>query len=328
MPSLYLCRILSVSGLNRFVFQMKFENLSDLRVLVETARGGTLTAAARVLDITPAAASAMLKRLEVQVGARLFERSTRAMRLTPQGQTLLDYAARALELLEEGASQAQSESGALRGTVRLAAPSDLSRSVLLPWLDEFGRQHAGVHIALSVSDRVQDVRRDAVDVALRYGDLADSQLAARALTVTHRVPCAAPAYLARAGTPRHPSELVQHRLISLHIAGRRETRWTLTRGADTVAVPVEAALSADDGAIAHDWALAGAGIAYKSALDIHAHLRSGALVALLPDWVGQRYALSAVLPSNRFIPARVRALVDHLAARFESLGAEGLPGRR
>ncbi|MDR6214056.1 DNA-binding transcriptional LysR family regulator [Paracidovorax wautersii] len=322
MPRLYLCRIQPVSRLISFVFQMKFENLSDLRVLVETARGGTLTAAARVLDVTPAAASAMLKRLEAQVGARLFERSTRAMRLTPQGQTLLDYAARALDLLEEGASQAQSESGALRGTIRVAAPSDLSRSVLLPWLDAFGREHGGVHIALSVSDRVQDVRRDAVDLALRYGDLADSQLAARPLATTHRVPCAAPQYLARHGTPQHPSELAQHRLISLHIAGRRETRWTFTRGADTVPLPVEAALSADDGAIAHDWALAGAGIAYKSALDIHAHLRTGALVALLPDWTGQRYALSAVLPSNRFVPARVRALVDHLAARFALLSAE------
>jgi len=79
---------------------MKIENLSDLQVLVQTARGGTLTAAAHALGITPAAASATLKRLEAQLGARLFERSTRAMRLTPQGQTLLDYAVRAFELLD------------------------------------------------------------------------------------------------------------------------------------------------------------------------------------------------------------------------------------
>ena len=305
---------------------MKIENLADLRVLVETARGGSLTAAARALELTPAAASAMLKRLEARVGVRLFERSTRAMRLTPQGQTLLDYAERALELLEEGAGRAQSLSGALRGTVRIAAPSDLARSLLLPWLDAFAQAHPGVHVALTVSDRLHDVRRDAVDVALRYGELADSQLAARTLCITRRLPCAAPAYLARHGTPGHPRELAAHRLVSLHIAGRREVRWTFTRGsgagADSATVPVDAALSCDDGAIVHDWALAGAGIAYKSALDVRDHLRAGRLVALLPDWTGQRYVLSAVLPSNRFVPARVRALVDHLAACFQALTGE------
>ncbi|WOI45406.1 LysR family transcriptional regulator [Acidovorax sp. BLS4] len=309
---------------------MKFENISDLRVLVETARGGSLTAAARVLEITPAAASAMLKRLEAQVGARLFERSTRAMRLTDQGQTLLDYAARALELLEEGASQAASEAGALRGTVRVAAPSDLSRSLLLPWFDRFLQQHPGVHLALSVSDRVQDVRRDAVDVALRYGALADSQLIARPLCITRRVACAAPAYLARRGVPRHPAELAGHDCLTLHIAGRREVRWHFERAADgeAVSVAVEGERSVDDGSIAHEWALAGGGIVYKSAIDVRASLRSGALVALLPDWRGQRYALHAVLPSHRFMPARVRALVDHVAQCCAALVAEeaAMPG--
>ncbi|GKT01671.1 LysR family transcriptional regulator [Acidovorax sp. SUPP3434] len=309
---------------------MKFENISDLRVLVETARGGSLTAAARVLEITPAAASAMLKRLEAQVGARLFERSTRAMRLTDQGQTLLDYAARALELLEEGASQAASEAGALRGTVRVAAPSDLSRSLLLQWFDGFLQQHPGVHLALSVSDRVQDVRRDAVDVALRYGALADSQLIARPLCITRRVACAAPAYLARRGVPRHPADLAGHDCLTLHIAGRREVRWHFERAADgeAVSVTVEGERSVDDGSIAHEWALAGGGIVYKSAIDVRASLLSGALVALLPDWRGQRYALHAVLPSHRFVPARVRALVDHVAQCCAALVAEeaAMPG--
>ena len=101
---------------------MKIDNPADLRVLVQTAHGGTLTAAARALGITPAAASATLKRLEAQLGTRLFERSTRAMRLTPQGQILLDYAARAFELLDEGESQVTADRAELVGTVRVAAP--------------------------------------------------------------------------------------------------------------------------------------------------------------------------------------------------------------
>jgi len=300
---------------------MKFENIADLRVLVETARGGSLTAAAKALDITPAAASAMLKRLEAEVGARLFERSTRAMRLTEQGQTLLDYAGRALDLLQEGASQAASQAGALRGTVRVAAPSDLSRSLLLGWFDEFLLRHPGVQIALSASDRLQDVRRDAVDLAVRYGALADSQLVARRLCVTRRVACAAPAYVARHGAPAHPSELAGHDCLTLHIGGRRELRWQFepAGGGDAVSVPVPGARSVDDGSVAHAWALAGHCVVYKSALDVRAHLQSGALVALLPGWLGQRYEVNAVLPSNRFVPARVRALVEHLAHRFADL---------
>ena len=297
---------------------MQFENLSDLRVLVETARGGSLTAAARALGVTPAAASAMLKRLETQLQVRLFERSTRAMRLTPQGQTLLDYATRALELIEEGAGQASAAVGALRGGIRVAVSSDLGRGVLLPWLDDFLAQHSGVQIALSASDQVLDVRRDAVDLALRYGaaELRDSQLVARPLCTTRRVACAAPAYLQRRGTPTHPRELAQHNCIALQIGGRREQRWSFERAGEQLDVPISGDRSADDGAVAREWAMAGAGIVYKSRLDVYAALQRGQLVALLPDWAGQPYTLYATLPSNRFVPARVHALVEHLAARL------------
>src|SRR4051812_32931469 len=154
---------------------MRIENVSDLRVLVQSARHGSLTAAARVLGVTPAAASATLKRVEAQLGTRLFERSMRAMRLTPVGQTLLEYATRAFDLLTEGESQVTEDRGALVGTLRIAAPSDLCHTTLLPWFDEFLVEHPGLTMTLSVGDRALDVVRDEVDVALRYGELADSR---------------------------------------------------------------------------------------------------------------------------------------------------------
>jgi DNA-binding transcriptional LysR family regulator len=309
---------------------MKVENLEDLRVLVETARGGTLTAASHVLGVTPAAASAMLKRLEARLGERLFERSTRAMRLTPAGQTLLDYASRALELLQEGEAQLATQSRSLVGTVRVAAPSDLTRSVLLPWLDAFVQAHPGVRLALSVTDRVQDVMRDAVDVALRYGTLSDSRLAARTLFTTRRVLCASPAYLKQHKAPRTPEDLLQHNCLTFHLNHRRYMAWRFEKGGQWTEVRVEGDRDADDAAIAHQWALAGAGVVYKSELDLVHDLREGRLVRLLPAWQGEHYPLNAVLPSNRFVPARVRALVDFLAERFASLPAQkpGRPGAR
>lgn len=305
---------------------MKIQNVEDLRVLVETARGGSLTAAAAVLGISPAAASAMLKRLEAQLDARLFERSTRAVRITQQGQTLLNYAMSALELLEEGEAQLASENRSLVGAVRVAAPSDLTRSVLLPWIDAFVEGHPGVRVALSVSDRVQDVLRDAVDIALRYGVLSDSGLVARPLYTTRRVLCAAPTYLQRHGAPVAPQDLCHHNCLTFHLAGKRYATWRFEKAGVWREVLVDGDRDTDDAAIAHQWARAGAGLLYKSELDVVHDLASGALVRLLPDWHGEHYPLNAILPSNRFVPARVRALVDFLAMRFADLEMVQKPG--
>ncbi|ABE46970.1 LysR family transcriptional regulator [Polaromonas sp. JS666] len=300
---------------------MKIENVEDIRVLVETARCGTLTAAA---------ASAMLKRLEAQLGARLFERSTRAMRITQQGQTLLDYATRALELLEEGEAQLSSDSRSLMGTVRVAAPSDLTRSVLLPWFDDFISAHPGVRLALTVTDRVQDVIRDTVDLALRYGELSDSRLVARSLFTTRRVLCASPAYLKCHAAPLTPQQLGQHNCLTFHLNNKRYATWRFEKGGEWTEVRIDGDRDADDAAIAHQWGLAGEGLLYKSELDLVHDLASGALLRLLPGWNGEHYPLNAILPSNRFVPARVRALVDFLAARFTALEAQkpGAPTAR
>ncbi|RZL63054.1 MAG: LysR family transcriptional regulator [Variovorax sp.] len=295
---------------------MAIENLSDLQVLVHTARGGTLTAAARTLGLTPAAASATLKRLEAQVGARLFERSTRAMRLTPQGQTLLDYASRAFELLAEGESLVSADRGALLGTVRVAAPSDLTRRVLMPWFDEFLSLHPGVQLALSVGDRPLDVMRDEVDVALRSGPLADSRLVARRLADSRPVLCASPDYLRRHPAPRTPQDLLQHNCLTFHRAGRRQRLWRFFRDGQWTEVRVDGDRTADDASLARQWALAGVGITFKSELDVRQDEAAGALVRLLPEWDTEPYPLHALLPSGRFVPARVRALVDFLALKF------------
>ena len=290
-------------------------------MLVQTARGGTLTAAARVLGMTPAAASAALKRLEAQVGARLFERSTRAMRLTPQGQTLLDYASRAFELLAEGESLVSADRGALVGTVRVAAPSDLTRRVLLPWFDEFLALHPGVQLALSVGDQPLDVMRDEVDVALRYGPLADSRLVARHLAEGRPVLCASPDYLRRHPALQVPQDLLQHNCLTFHRGGRRQRLWRFFRDGQWTDVRVDGDRTADDASLAREWALAGVGITFKSELDLRQDEASGALMRLLPEWDTEPYPLHALLPSGRFVPARVRALVDFLAERFSRANA-------
>ena len=304
-----------------FHFQLKIENVGDLRVLVQTAAGGSLTAAARTLGITPAAASATLKRLEAQLGTRLFERSTRAMRLTPPGQILLDYAQRAFELLAEGESQLDAERGALVGTVRVSAPSDLTRTVLMPIFDEFLRLHPGVKLSLSVGDRVLDVLRDEVDVALRYGELSDSRLVARKLVLARPVLSASPEYLRRCGTPRLPMDLVDHNCIAFTRGGRPFNAWRFCQDGQWTTVRVSGDRVVDDASLAREWAVAGAGIILKTELEQKRDLQSGALVPLLTEWQTDPYPLHALLPSGRFLPNRVRALVDFVAERFSALSS-------
>jgi DNA-binding transcriptional LysR family regulator len=297
---------------------MKIENIGDLRVLVQTAHGGSLTAAARALGITPAAASATLKRLEAQLGTRLFERSTRAMRLTSPGQILLDYAQRAFELLDEGESQVDADRATLVGTVRVAAPSDLTRNVLLPLFDEFMAAHPGLQLRLSVGDRVLDVLRDEVDVAIRYGALADSRLVARTLAAARPICSASPGYLSRHPAPRTPQDLAGHNCITFDRGGRRHRAWRFCRDGQWTEVRVDGDRSADDASLAREWALAGKGVILKSEIDQRRDLDSGALVPLLTEWQTEPYPLHALLPSGRFVPNRVRALVEFVALKFSA----------
>ena len=297
---------------------MKIENISDLHVLIQTAKGGSLSAAAAALNITPAAASATLKRLETQLGSRLFERSTRALRITAQGQILLDYAQRAFELLHEGESQASADHAGLIGTLRIAAPSDLTRTVLLPWLSEFMEMHPGVQLHLSIGDRPLDVLRDEVDIALRYGKLHESGLVARLLMNTQTVLCAAPSYLQQHGTPQTPEELTQHNCLIFERSGRPYRLWKFSKDGKTKEISVSGDRSMDDAALAREWAITGAGVILKSRIDIKEDVRNGRLTTFLNDWETEEYPLHALLPSNRFIPTRVRTFVDFLAERFAS----------
>jgi DNA-binding transcriptional LysR family regulator len=296
---------------------MRFENIADLEVLIHTARTGSLTGAAAALGVTPAAASATLKRLEAQLHTRLFERSTRAMRLTPQGQTLLEYATRAFELVAEGAAQVTADRANIVGVIRVTAPSDLTRAVLLPWIDEFIAAHPGVHIALSVGDRTLDVIRDEVDVAIRYGELADSRLVARRLLDAQPIVTAAPAYLARHPAPNTPADLVGHNCLIFGRGGRSFRVWKFVRDGVWSEVRVTSDRSVDDASLARQWAIAGAGILFKTAIEQQRDLESGALVRLLPQWQTEPYPLNAVLPGGRFVPNRVRMFVDFLARKLE-----------
>ncbi len=292
---------------------MKIKNLGDLEVFMLTAESGSLSAAARLLNISPALTSAALKRLETDLGLMLFVRSTRSLRLTPEGQRLLPAAKLALQELHDALEELSTGKQVIRGHLQISIPSDLGRNQVLNWLDAFQNEYPEVTIRLHLSDSITDLYRQPVDVAIRYGDLPDSNLIALPLLPQNRrVLCASPVYLAKHGKPNTPDELSRHNCLRFNLDDNVHEQWQFYRDGQTLTVMVNGNRRANDGDAVHRWALAGHGIAYKSMLDVLPSLRTGELVRLCPDWEGETTPLWLVCADRRQLSPTVVLLREHL----------------
>jgi DNA-binding transcriptional LysR family regulator len=192
--------------------------IDDLALFVRTAALGSFSNAAREVGLLPGQVAAAIKRLEKELDVRLFARSTRSLRLTAEGQQYLPNAQNVLDTLKDGREKLRRESPELQGVLQVAAPSDLGRNVLLPWLSGFRREHPALSIRLFLSDQVADLFRDPVDIAIRYGLLEDANYIAGRLA---RLPGTSRSAV-DAGRPAAP------RLPALH-AGRAPLRQVANR---------------------------------------------------------------------------------------------------
>jgi DNA-binding transcriptional LysR family regulator len=294
------------------------DNLGDIRLFVEAANLGGLSAAGRKLGLSPAAASARLVKLESGLHTRLFERTTRHLRLTEEGRTYLAYCQQALQALDDGQAFLQAGKSVVRGKVRVSATSDFGRHVLNGWLDEFNTQYPEVRFALVLSDSLSNLLQDDIDLAIRFGVPADSSFVARPLASNRRVLCASPGYLAKHGAPEHPRDLERFDCIVLGSAAGPANDWRFTQNGkvESHTVPLANARETNDGAVAREWAVHGYGIAMKSIWDIGADLRAGRLNILLPQWQSADAPVHALYQRNRYMAPRVRALLDFLITRF------------
>jgi DNA-binding transcriptional LysR family regulator len=293
--------------------------LDDVQIFVQTADAGSFSAAARLLDTTPAMASNAIQRLERELGARLFVRSTRSMRLSNDGERYLPHARAMLGALAGGAQALAEGRGEVGGPLRLSMPSDLGRNVVLPMLDAFQALYPAVTLQLRLSDRSADLHRQPLDAALRYGTLDDSGLVAQPLAPDNRrALCASPDYLARHGTPKHPDDLVHHNCLCFVWGDVVLDRWTfdLPKGPHTVKVSGDRI--SDDAEISHRWGVAGRGIVYKSRIDVAADIAAGRLVELLPGQ-GERAPLHLVSAHRSQLTPVVQRLRDFLREQIAAL---------
>ncbi|MGY2047292.1 LysR family transcriptional regulator [Methylobacterium sp. JK268] len=297
------------------------DRAGEMAAFVAVIAAGSFAGAARRLGLTPSAVSRIVARLEARLGVRLILRTTRSLHLTAEGETYGRAARRILADLDD-TEQALADQGRPRGRVRVSAATAHGRLVVVPILAAFAALHPGIVVEIELSDELADVLGGRVDLAVRFGPLADSPLTARRLGETGRTVVASPAYLARAGTPRVPADLAVHNCLDFSFR-RIEPGWPFREDGRDHVLPVQGSLRANNGETLVQLALAGVGITRVGNFHITEELAAGRLVPLLETFnPGDREAIHAVFVGGAAMPARLRVLVDFLVARMRATGGD------
>jgi len=293
---------------------------ADLGFFAALAAAGSLSAAARELGVSTPAVSKRLAAMEARLGSALVNRTTRRMGLTPEGELVLSHARRVLGELDELQQQLGASRSEPQGLLRLNATLGFGRMHIAPLVSKFVRRHPKVEVQLQLSVNPLPLSDDSFDLGIRFGAPPDARVFARRLAANRRLLVAAPAYLARAGEPRLPSDLVRHQCIGIRQGDEAYGLWRLApvrgKGGREEAVRTRGNLTTNDGEIAVQWALDGHGIVMRAEWDIGRYLKSGRLVQVLTQWRTPDADIYAVWPQRHQHSTRVRAFVDHLAAAF------------
>ena len=290
--------------------------LENIRVFVRVVEQDSMSAAGRLLRLSPAVVSHRIQSLESHLGVRLLNRTTRRVQPTEQGLAFYQAAQEVMAAVERAETVVAGAGGQPQGALRITAPLGFARRVLAPLVPEFQQAHPKVTLQLRCSEHLIDLLNESVDVALRMGILTDSSLIARKIVDCERLLCAAPAYLSAKGTPAAPEDLLEHNCLLLRFPGSQQFRWTLQTAEGPQTLSVQGSFDADDGDLLTGWALAGQGIVLKPLWEVAEYIKDGRLLPVLPDCPPEGVTLSVLYPHRRLLPARVKAFADFAVTKF------------
>jgi len=284
-------------------------DIRELETFVSVARVGSFAEAARRLGVSPAMVGRRVQTLEDRYGVRLVERTTRSLRLTDQGQEFLTQASRILEGVEALADIGHTK-GTLKGRVRISAPTTLGTKKLATIIAGLIEDAPMLNVELSLNDRKVDLIRENYDFAIRVGHLKPSGLIARRIGTYRFVCCASPGFLDRHGAPDAPNDLAELPcILNLNVQPRDKWRFLDSAG-QSLHVEVKGALELDYDEAQRMAALAGAGIVQVPLHLVEDDLAQGTLIEVLETWGKPQLPIHAIFPSRRFIPQRVKTLVE------------------
>ena len=290
------------------------DRLAAMKVFVEVARCGSFTAAAEHLDMSRVMVTRHVAALESWLQTRLLQRSTRRISLTEAGEVFLTQSRQMLELSADMLERSGERDRAPRGQLRVTSSMSFGMAHLAAAIAEYLALYPEVSVDLLMVDRAVNLIEDRVDLAVRISGELDPNLVARRIAPCRSVVCAAPAYLARCGTPQRPADLARHNCLTYSRFGKSE--WRFRSGADETSVPVGGNLSANEATVLTQAARVGAGIALQPTYLAGPLIRSGELVRLLPDWQPPDLTIWGVYLSRQHVPATLRTLLDFLVQRF------------
>ena len=286
-----------------------------IRSFVVVAQKLSFVEAADGLQIDPSALSRRIRRLEERLGVRLFNRNTRRVALTEAGMLYLSHCQEVLTTLDEADAVISRLSVEPRGLLRVTLPVSFGQRHIAPVLAEFLTRYPYIDLDLSFTDRFVDVFEESIDVAIRIGQLKDSQLIVRRLAPNRRVLCASPAYLKQYGSPQMPAQLEQHCCLNFSRLATGDI-WHFSRKNQRVAVPIKSKLRADNAEALYQAVLGDCGIALLATFIVGDDLRTGRLKTVLDDWKSPATDIFAVLGVGRYVPSKTQVFVNFLVDRF------------
>ena len=287
----------------------------EMRTFVQVVDTGSFVGAAEPLDMSKAAVSRYVADLEARLGVRLLHRTTRRRSLTEDGEVFYLRCKELLGGLDAAEAEVTARSGDAVGQLRVNAPVSFGILYLAPVWAAFKARHPQVSFDVTLSDRVVDIVEEGFDLAIRITQLQNSSLISRRLASTRMVLCASPTYLARQGTPVHPSELVQHHILAYSYWSSRD-EWAFDGPDGVVVVKTTPCLRSNNGDTCRAVALAHEGIILQPSFMVGADLAAGTLVELCPGYRALEMGIHAVYSSRKHVAPKVRLLIDFLVEHF------------
>ena len=288
------------------------DKLKQIESFASVAVRGSLTAAAHAEGVAPAVIGRRIDALEERLGVKLLVRTTRKITLTHEGSAFLEDCQRLLADLANAEASVSAGGVKASGYLRVTAPAGFGRRHVAPLVPRFLEQHPDVNVSLNLSDRVVDIVNESYDCAVRVGDLPDSSLISVRMADNRRLCVATPAYLKRAGTPKHPNELLRHQCLTLSSDTSQTRGWAFVVDGAVTHLRPSGRLDCSDGQVLHDWCAAGLGLAWRSTWEVEQEVASGRLVSVLDDFAAPPNGIYAVFPHAKHLPLRVRLWIDFL----------------
>ena len=297
-------------------------SLDDLRFVEALHRTGSMSAAARALNVTPPAISMRLKKLEAELGVNLVIRNSRHVRFTSEGERLVSEAQALISRVDALPGIMRADSGALTGSLRIVAPFGFGRTFVAPIIATFSQTHPALHLDLALSENPWRANKDA-DIVIHIGELRDSSWVGHLIARNERWVCASPDYLAANGVPSDPRELLHHACLSIQENEEDVSLWRYRkklRGRGKTAklqsIRIAPDLKSNDGEVVRNWATLGLGCVLRSEWDAAPSIGRGELKRILTGWEFEPANVMALVSARRGISTRVNAFISYLKTQF------------